>query len=236
MHIYQTVAIMLPVPDPEKTKSYFLKYGFRETESYQGFLDCLTDGRFFLLLKKENTGNAELVYFTDNVDILRKQIVDSGLAPLLMENKENGSFSISDPTGLIINFLPAGHQQMPALPGNPVSMFGNFYEVSLETGQYERTVNFWKQLGFKVDFEQPGARFIGLTDGLIKVGIYEKGVCPHVFKSPVLTYFEPKMAVNLKELRKHGMKFVQELKNNDGTVDHGITETPDGQMIFLFTV
>ncbi len=62
----------------------------------------------------------------------------------------------------------------------------------------------------------------------------KKGTCPHKFKNPSLTYFEPDMAERIEQLKSDGVEFVEEMPNAEDKIDNAIAEAPDGQYFFLF--
>jgi hypothetical protein len=96
----------------------------------------------------------------------------------------------------------------------------------------ERSISWWQNVGFKVTTRQK--TWCTLDDGKMKIGLYEKGSCPHVFRNPSLTYFESDMAERIEQLRQRGIMFVQG-EGEIGMKGHAIAESPDGQYFFLFT-
>jgi predicted lactoylglutathione lyase len=93
------------------------------------------------------------------------------------------AFSAPGETEVCVLHAPPEIWSKPAT-GQP-SRFGSFYEVSIEVPDFELARSFWQKLGFKQTWQ--GERWGGFSDEVLNIGLYEKGVCPHIFRNPALT-------------------------------------------------
>ncbi|MGB9179303.1 MAG: hypothetical protein WCB68_08650 [Pyrinomonadaceae bacterium] len=161
-----------------------------------------------------------------------KELKESGII-LTYEGADEAKFV--DPNGLGVRFVEAPASGMCDTKETSTSKCGRFYEASIEAESIDASIAFWSALGFGITYrEPPTARWATLSDGNIRLGIYEKGTCPHRFKNPSFTYFEPDMAERIARLKSEGFEFVEEMRNAEGVVDNAIAEAPDGQYFFLF--
>lgn len=143
--------------------------------------------------------------------------------------------SFTSPDGLSVRLISKDTSKMHRPDGTPLSRCGRFYEASIETSSVDSSIDFWSKLGFALQFrDPPTARWATLSDENLRLGVYEYGTCPHKFKNPSLTYFEPDMSRRIEEFKREGIKFEQELPNKEGKINDAILESPDGQYFFLF--
>lgn len=140
-----------------------------------------------------------------------------------------------DPTGLRISVLHGAPRDRPKVPGQPISKLGEFGELSLEAADVGRTAEFWRGLGYEPTQYSPGAGagWESLADGLLMVGIYAIGHTKHVFKSPVITYFNSDAPERIQQVKAQGVRLVQEI-GDPAAPREAVLEAPDGQMLFLF--
>jgi hypothetical protein len=103
-------------------------------------------------------------------------------------------------------------------------------ELSLKTEDVEAAVAFWKPLGFACVAEgrQPYSWAI-LSDGLIRLGFHQT----RKLAKPTITYFAPDMPDRLEQLRRQGLNFVTDRKDNQGRRAGAMIVSPDGQLFFL---
>jgi catechol 2,3-dioxygenase-like lactoylglutathione lyase family enzyme len=141
-------------------------------------------------------------------------------------------FAFMAPGEVPVCVLHAPSESWPKLPSISESRFGKFYEVSIEVPDFELARAFWEQLGFKQIWK--GEKWGGFSDEVINIGIYEKGVCPHTFRNPAITYFNPDALDRLQKLKMNGYQYAQELPNREGELKDAILETPEGAHLFLF--
>lgn len=138
---------------------------------------------------------------------------------------------IREPNGLSI--LVAGPEMMllPEPPERFTPRCGSFAELSIETDDIERTVRWWQNAGFKATTRKE--TWCTLDDGRILIGAYRRGTCPHLFRTPSVTFFAPDMKERIASLKSSGLTFAQEEKEI-GMEGHAVAESPDGLLFFLF--
>ena len=191
--------------DLERSLAFYDSLGFRRVSGSR-----ITDGLFTLSFVSGATPHSRVTYLS-----------------------ESGASSLRDPGGLEIEVAAAPLSE--AAEKEPLSRCGRFGEMSILAPDLKASEEFWTGLGFQVTLRPKAANtFLSLTDGVLSIGLYRREVCPHVFSSPAITYFEDDMAERVRGLKRDGFKFVQELPGRDGAIEHGIAQGPEGQMLFLF--
>jgi len=203
--------------------------GFRVIESDETST-LLTDGNLYFDLRRSKQNTTMVSYCVNDI----------GNAVEMAQNLEIEIAEMSphhvimrEPNGLLILLAGPGVISLREFDRNPMSIAGTLYEVSVETSDMERSIAWWQNVGFKVLTRQQ--TWCTLDDGNLKIGLYEKGSCPHLFRNPSITYFEPDMAERIATLKGRGLTFAQE-EGEIGMKGHAIAESPDGQYFFLFTV
>lgn len=190
----------------------------------------LTDGNLYFDLRRAKK-NATMLSYCVN-DIANAVEMAHNLEIDIAEQSPHHAI-LREPNGLMILLAGPEVVSLNVREIAPPSIAGTLDELSLETDNMERSILWWQNVGFKVLTRQQ--TWCTLDDGNIKIGLYDKGICPHVFRNPSLTYFESDMAERIARLKKRGMTFAQEEKEI-GMKGHAVAESPDGQYIFLFTV
>ena len=231
MKLGNIACIGVKTTDLQSSSSFYEKLGFKRVDADNQSI-LFSEGMLLLLLKASGESGSELTYFTEDLDGRLKHLKALKIA---FTRKEPNEVSFTDPSGLSVRVIQADTSKMETPQGQSWSKCGRFYEVSIETESVDSSIEFWNKLGFEVTCrEPPTARWATLGDGGIKLGLYEKGTCPHKFKNPSLTYFEPDMAERIEQLKSDGVDFIEEMRNAEGKVNNAIAEAPDGQYFFLF--
>lgn len=213
---------------PEKTEAFCTALGFTGV-SKDASAALMTDGNYFFDIRHAEQSATTLSYcVSDITDAIQ---MAENLEIAIVEKSQHHAV-LQEPNGLLVLLIATEVMTLGEFPKIPSSLCGTLYEISLETPDMERSVSWWQNVGFKVTKKQ--ATWRTLDDGKIKIGLYEKGSCPHAFRNPSITYFESDMADRIAELKKRGVRFAQEEKEI-GMKGHAIAESPDGQYFFLFT-
>jgi catechol 2,3-dioxygenase-like lactoylglutathione lyase family enzyme len=235
--------IVVTVLDLRQSLQFYEKLGYKQltdTTSPTQHDALLTDGMILLSLRVGSAWKAVLTYFAENV----AEKVDGfeRLGVSFDEKHEAGGkitgASLTDPNGLQVDLIQAAPSQVPKLPGKPISKAGQFGELSIETEDVRASLDFWTRLGFEPTQYMPASpdSWASIADGLLMLGIYSQGYCPHIIKTPSITYFDAEAAQRIRKLKEEGMKFVQELPGENGETGHAIAQAPDGQLLFLFGI
>lgn len=189
----------------------------------------LTDGNIYFDIRSSDRSATMLSYITS--DIAGRIEMAHNLGLTFAEQSQHHAI-IREPNGLHILMIDSAMIPLKEFSPAPISLCGTFYEISLETDDIEGSIAWWHNVGFKVTVQKE--TWCTLDDGKIRIGLYTRGTCPHKFKNPALTYFEPDMQRRIAELRTRGITFVQDEKEI-GMEGHAIAASPDGQYFFLFT-
>lgn len=205
----------IAVEDVARSAAFYESLGWARVDRRNAPLATrLSDGLIVVAIRPGREGMG-LTYYSDDAD--------------------NPTDSSTDPTGLRISVVRGERPDSPRLEGRGLSALGQFGELSLETGDVDATAAFWRARGFEPTQYSPGkgAGWESLSDGLLMVGIYAKGHTKHVFKSPVITYFNEDAPQRIQGMKGQGFGFVQEIGDADAPRE-AVIEAPDGQMLFLF--
>jgi len=214
---------------PHKTLGFCRLLGFKELVKKNDVI-ILTDGIGLFEIKPSSINSTVITYLTGNAQ--EKKEMGRNLELSVEEISEN-EFRFSDLNGIYFAVREGKKEEYGEPEGKPISICGTFREVSVETNDRERSVQWYENIGFKVTAREKN--YTTIDDGKIVISLYKRGTCPHKFKNPSLTYFEPDMKKRIAELKKRGIKFIQEEKEI-GMEGHAIAESPDGQYFFLFSV
>jgi hypothetical protein len=152
-----------------------------------------------LSLRVGSAWKAILTYFAENV----AEKVDGfeRLGVSFDEKHQTGGkitgATLTDPNGLQVVLIQAAPSQVPKPLGKPISKAGQFGELSIETEDVRESLDFWTKLGFEPTEHMPASPdlWASIADGLLMLGILVKGHCPHIIKTPSITYFDAEAAV-----------------------------------------
>lgn len=224
----------------QSVKYYKEKLGFENFDEKSSPSDQikLTDGVIVLSLEPADEWQAGLTYFTEDLAGQVAALEREGI-PVVKSREDAGRLTqafITDPSGVRVNLEEVGNQQLLTGEKQPRTELGQFGEFSIETDDVQKSLNFWLKLGFKPTQYMPAqpASWASIEDGVVVVGIYQKGHTKHLFKTPSITYFEADMPARLQRLKQKGIAFAQELPGDGEEIGHGILEGPEGTLFFLF--
>lgn len=232
--------IAITVRDLGRSLQFYKKLGYQPlNDPFLPASDALlTDGMIRLRLQPGSAWKVDLIYFADDVREKAEALerlgvrIDKGLNT----SGQISKVSFTDPNGLEVTLLQLKSSSL-VLPSNiPISKAGRFGELSIETEDIPRSLDFWMKLGFEPTkyMPVPPDTWASISEGPLMLGIYKKGHLPHIIKTPTITYFEEDMPERIRKLKQEGMEFVQELPGPDGQTGHAIAQAPEGQLIFLF--
>lgn len=233
--------IVVTVPDLRQSLQFYEKLGYKQltdTTSPTQHDALLTDGMILLSLRVGSVRKTILTYVADNVAEKVEGFERLGVS-FDEKHETDGKITgatLTDPNGLQVDLIEAAPSKVPKPPGKPISEAGQFGELSIETEDVRRSLDFWTKLGFEPIEDMPAApdSWASVTDGLLMLGIYVKGYCPHIIKTPSITYFDAEAADRIQKLKQEGMTFVQELPGENGETGHAVAQAPEGQLLFLF--
>jgi len=228
------VMVHLKVKDLDVSSRFFRSIGM---ETINGPLQndiYLTDGTFVLSLSSEDNLSTGVVYLCDNPqDVAAFYPGLSVLAP----GKGPERMIARDASGTCLTLLACPNFSPKPLKGNSIGLCGNFFELSLETDQFDETVAFWEKAGYEVIYgKKEEKNWVTLSDELFKVGVYLQGTVDHPFRSPALTYFEKDMKDRIRLVKELGVPISYELESPCKTgITDAVLESPAGYHLFMFT-
>ncbi len=232
--------IAITTENLDQSVKFYERLGYQKLDDVSSAAadTLLTDGLIRVRLRQGSTWSACLIYYAESVKEKAEQLEKLGVK--IDEKSDPGvempKLSFTDPNGLEVNLVQLEQSRLVLLPGEPVSKAGKFGELSIETEDLERSLDFWMKLGFEPTqyMPNPPDTWGSIADGLLMLGVYKKGHLPHKISTPTITYFEEDMPERIRKLKAEGMAFVQEMPGAGGETGHAIAQAPEGQLIFLF--
>jgi predicted enzyme related to lactoylglutathione lyase len=232
--------IAITTQDLDRSAEFYERLGYQKLNDASSAASdkLLTDGLIRLRLRQGSTWKASLVYYAESVKEAAEQLEKLGVK--IVEKSDTGdqmpAVSFTDPNGLEVTLVQLEQSRLVLPSGEPVSSAGKFGELSIETEDLERSLDFWTKLGFEPTqyMPNPPDTWGSIADGLLMLGLYKKGHLPHMISTPTITYFEEDMPERIRKLKAEGMAFVQEMPGAGGETGHAIAQAPEGQLIFLF--
>lgn len=229
--------IVVTTPDVKQSLPFYEKLGYQkltETDAPAPRV-LLTDGLILLALCEDSKWKGSLTYYAETVAEKVAALEKSGVR---FDNKQETGGKVTtatlvDPNGLELTLVQAARSEVSKPPGKPLSRLGQFGELSIETEDVAKSLEFWLKLGFEPTEYMPAQpdAWASIKDDLLMLGIYRKGHCPHVIRTPSITYFNADAAERNQKFRQEGMTFIQELSGENGDA---VAEAPEGQLFFLF--
>lgn len=230
--------LVVDITDMNASLAFYEKLGFEKLveETFPVCRVKITDGVIVLSLQQTAGGKTTLTYFSE--DAAEKTIEMERLGVDLVSHQEvNGRLvqaTICDPNGFEVSVIQASESERQKTAQRPISKCGQFGELSIESDDVQRSICFWTRIGFKAIYDRrPPVNWANLSDGQLVVGLYKKGYCRHVIKTPSITYFEANMCDRIQQLKREGMHFIHELAGGNCGTCHAIAEAPEGQLLFL---
>ena len=241
-------AITMSTPDLDISLEYYQRLGF--TLSWR--IDApfpliqMTDGASLLMLRLEKSPYFALSYFVKELEKVVAEVEGCGI---VFSQKPNANdfikkYLMQSPDGLNISLMnfgdgfvqPPGPTMLTMLQEDYFKpdkyankVCGMFGELAHPVKDLEKSILFWKQLGFAVlsKFASPYPWAI-LSDGLAVVGLHHT----NNFSYPAITFFASDMKEKIGKLKSNGLKDYSE-SGGQGNI---VLTTPEKQHINLFTL
>lgn len=149
-----------------------------------------------------------------------------------------GGHLISDPNGVKVFLMHGELKGDYKLAGESIAIPGNFMGLSIEAVDVQKSIDFWKRLGYKKTMGGIEQGWITFDNGSsIGVSIMKSMICPHLFFNPGLTFFNGgKNLPIIQKIRDAGIPITEEIThfNKEGIVDNVIICDPGGLGFFIF--
>jgi hypothetical protein len=143
-----------------------------------------------------------------------------------------GELRLTSPNGVHSAVRPSPSEHRDSLSGDSNAICGKLTELSIGAEQLMKEQRYWETLEFSVRRSalMPYPYAI-MTDGFVNIGLHEN----RDISTVAFTYFALDMADRIERLRRSGMIFLEEMRNDAGMVEHAFLTSPDGQLVMLFT-
>ncbi len=230
----QSFAINLSVQNSPQNAAFFLALGF--TESYEPLLE---DSRLFAeenlqvqLSTTEGIRTGIVLVTEQPLDKLATALQQTGIQTAIQDTK----IQLIAPDGTALYWIHRKQSSAAKVQAMEQSLCGSFYEISLEVEDMNACRHFWELAGFKKILPAGDlSTWLTMSNQLLKIGLYQKGSCPHPFRSPALTWFNTDAGQRLANLQQQGFHFAYMLPATaEGKPEEAILESPEGHHLFLF--
>lgn len=197
----------------------------------------LSDGNLNIVLGESEFSG--LVYYAGDMQKKASEIEGKGIEYVNKDMQLGDTWYkvVKDPNDFLISLVEDDPAYFKEIEKNDYESRGKFTEISILSKKIKDSEEFWKKFGFEInnkkgDAENPG---VSLRDGEMGIGLYTKESCSHYFESPAITFSDKKMPAIIKDLKDNGLKFQEELKDDEGKLTGAIALSPEGQAFFLFS-
>jgi len=192
-----------------------------------------TDGKAIVEINPDRSARAGIKMYTEDwsgeIDSMRK-------VSEVLEIPDG--FLLCDPNGVRV-YLANGSLGIDyETKTESFGLTGNYAGLSIEAHDIEKTVEFWKSVGFgqsSGDLAQGWAVFS--NGSTLDISLMKPLMCPHLFFNPGMTYFNGgKNLTNIGKMREAGIEFAEEITHfsSDGVADNVIIRDPGGYGFFIF--
>jgi len=211
--------------------AYYEKLGFTLLSADNPTL--FTDGKFLLEINPKNTARTGLKLYQEDWSATIEQLKKI----TAVYDLENG-YLVSDPNGIkvyLMNGILEGDYQ---LKGESTAIPGNFSGMSIEAVDIERSIHFWKILGYKQTMGSIEKGWVAFENGSnVEISIMKPMVCTHQFFNPGLNFFNGGKNLSIiQKIREAGIPIAEEVTvfNKEGIVDNVILCDAGGLGFFIF--
>ena len=227
----QTIA-QSPTPNLEQSIDFYRRLGFYILSSEP--ISLVSDGKVPIQINTDRKARAGIrLYKNDWSEVLEK------VKPYSNVIEEKGEYVAADPSGVHLYLS----QNPPAALGDQSqeqpAKTGNFAGISIESLNFERSVQFWQAVGYDISSGGADQGWVSLSNGSsIDISLMAAGSCPHLFFNPSFTYFNgAKNPEVIQSIRETGVPITEEITvfNQEGIVDNIIIRDPGGFGFFLFS-
>src|SRR5258706_9439289 len=176
--------ISISVSDMDTSLSFYQRLGFNVVEKDQNPYPrvILCDGQIFLRLEQTRFESPRLVYISSEAADRAERLQSERIRPLEYRVPGGGTAKeLKDPSGLSVvlrhGHHPADRQiwQDPSLIGRHYPLIGRFAELSIPADDIQRSLEFWKKLGFEPTRYHPTpSPWPVLRDQAMAIGLHHK--------------------------------------------------------------
>ena len=223
--------IQTPTPNLAQSVDFYKKLNFEVVSQENPTI--VADGKLVIEINPDRFVRAGVKLFRDSwADIAES------LEALVKVHKIDDGFMFHDPSNVRI-YLIEGKLEINHDFDTPAkSSLGNYAGMSLETGDFQKSIDLWEKLGFNKTMGGIEQGWIAFSneDGF-SVSFMGPNTCPHLFFNPSLTYFNGgKNLPVIQAIKDAGIPITEEITvfNKEGIVDNVIIRDPGGYGFFIF--
>ncbi|MGI9542050.1 MAG: hypothetical protein ACR2MX_02260 [Cyclobacteriaceae bacterium] len=221
-----------PTPKLEESMDFYGRLGFKTISTEP--IALVTDGKVVIQINPDRKARAGIkLYQKDWSEIVQR------LKPYTNVLEMEDGYVAADPSGVYLYLSEEPPPTFKGLADQPAAKTGNFAGISIESLNFEKSLQFWQAVGYKITNGAADQGWVSLSNGSsIDISIMTAGSCPHLFFNPSYTYFNgnnnPEVIRNIRDL---GVQITEEITvfNQEGIVDNIIIRDPGGFGFFLFS-
>lgn len=224
--------IQTPTRDLKESLEFYEKLNFKVISKANPTV--VTDGKAIIEINPNRHARAGIKLFKEDWTNDVKELPEH----ISIVRIEEG-YLLSDASGMWIYLINGSFMPKSAFAQDiSSSTLGNYAGISVETIGFKRSADLFTALGFKSTaggYEQGWESFKN-KDGMV-ISLMKPMVCPHLFFSPSLTYFNGENNLSIIDaVRDLHIPIVEEITyfNKNGDVDNIIIKDPGGLGVFLF--
>lgn len=217
--------------------SFYKLMGFTELadskKPYKWVL--LSDGNFNILLAEDDFYGLE--YYAEDMQEKAAEIEGKGIDYINLDLQLGSTWYrvVRDPNNFLVGLVADAPDYFNEIKNNEFEPRGSFTEISILSEKKKESVEFWKKFGFeKKDENDADRKSVCMSDGKMGIGFYTRGSSSHYFEGPAIKLVDKNMPEIIKDLKEAGLKFQEELNDNNGKLSGAIALSPEGQAFFLF--
>ena len=221
--------VQTPTPQLDQSIDFYSRLNF-EIVSKEPLI--VSDGQVYIEINPDRFARAGIKMYKDSwhteIAALEKKFVVVG---------GDGQSQVASPAGCWV-YLVDGTSPIKKTSSINKGITGTFAGLSLESGDFNRSLNFWDILGFEKTMGSAEQGWIALQNGdKMGVSIMKVNSCPHLFFNPSMTFFNGGNNLeNIEKIRKNDIPITEEIThfNKEGIADNIIIRDPGGYGFFIF--
>jgi predicted lactoylglutathione lyase len=244
----EVACVYITTPDLDSSLAVYEKLGFPKINSnvFPVPWAQASDGSLLIMMRKDPAPYIGLTYYVTDIEKVVAQLEKDSIV-FVQKPKEGDPikrYYFKSPDGLNIMLAsnlgaftqPSGPTMLTMKPADfasadkyPNKQCGVFGEFAQPVANLEKSIAFWKKLGFKTSatMKEPYPHAI-LTDGLMLIGLHQT---KH-FTEPTITYFGLNTSKRIDELKAKGLQNFSEVMGKENVV----LKTWEGQKFFIFSM
>jgi predicted lactoylglutathione lyase len=225
--------------DVGRSISFYELMGFKElADSKKPFKwVALSDGTLNILLAENEFYG--LCFYSEEMEEKAAEIEGQGIEYVKQDMQLGDTWYkvVKDPNDFLVSLISEVPKYFNQVKISEFEPRGKFSEIGIRSDKINESVKFWEKLGFekKENTINPEKKRVSMNDGTTGIAFYSPGSHEHYFEAPALTFYDKKMYAIIKDLKDAGLKFQEEMRDDNGTIVNAVALSPEGQTFFLFT-